>query len=285
MNIPVDQILPNPEQPRKDFDEIEMGNLCASILQNGVVLPIVVEEAGTDRFILHDGERRWRAAKMAGMASVPAVIVPALNGTARQERLVRALVTNIQRADLNPIEEGRSYAELMGMGFTRNQVAMQLGINPARVANCLALLEFEAETQALFASGKLSKDIRLVSALRSIPDAKIRKQTAKMLVEKNITLKGGIETCKRLAETVKTEMIGAGEIPAIRLATKSAGAVARTTWDLFASVGKVPPWIMVEVAARDTCDRCGLRDVASASSCKGCALIEVLKQLIGGTRG
>lgn len=284
VEIPVDQVMPNPEQPRHVFDKQELHNLAQSIRENGVILPIVVEEAGQGRYILHDGERRLRASKLAGLKTIPAVVVPPLNGTAREDRLIRALVANLQRVDLGPIEEAKSYAKLLEMGYSRNEIALQLGISSPRVSGRLKLLELEGEIQDLIERGRLPKDPHLAEALLEIPEPTARVKMAKTLADRNATLKAGIEACQRLVVTLQEEKIGSDETPAMRLATRRAGQVNRPIWDAFMQVGRVPPWALLEIGVRNTCDRCGLRDVASATTCKGCALVELLVELIGTTR-
>ena len=109
--ISIWRVHPNPEQPRKQFDQAELKELADSIREHGVIQPIAVEEAGLD-FILHDGERRWRAPKMAGLTVIPALIIQLLNGTGPQERLTRALVANIQHAAMTPVEEALALKRL-----------------------------------------------------------------------------------------------------------------------------------------------------------------------------
>lgn len=281
VELPLEVILPNPEQPRRQFDSNELHSLAESIRENGVIQPIIVEPAGGGMYILHAGERRTRAARMAGLKTIPAVITPALNGNGQEKRLVRALVENIQRADMNPIEEARGYQRMIDMGYTRNDIGLKLGINSARVADRLELLELDPEIQGLIEAGKLSKDKRLVQALREIPDPTARVKMAKSLSSRNASIPAGVEACKRLAGTLSEETIGAGQTPAMHLATRKAGSLNRPMWDAFAQVGKTPPWPLMEICVRDTCERCGLRDVASAQTCKGCALVELLAQMIG----
>ena len=109
--VNVGQIYPNPEQPRKDFDLAELESLAESIRSHGILVPVKLEAAG-DAFILHDGERRLRAARMAGLTQIPAEIQPGLNGNGPQTRLLQAVIINIQRADMNPVEEGQSYRRM-----------------------------------------------------------------------------------------------------------------------------------------------------------------------------
>ncbi len=288
MDIAIEKILPNPEQPRKDFDGQALEELAASIQALGVIQPVVVEETADGRYILHDGERRLRAAKRAGLRAIPAVVTPALNGTARQERLARALVANIQRAELNPIEVARGFKELIGLGLTQVEVAAQMGLSPSQVSNALRLLQLDAEIQELIASGKLSKDLRLVSTMLALGDAKLRVKTARALADKQISLKGCIETFRRVAEERQrshaTSALDGNDAPALQMARRKAGPVARPKWDVFASVGKLPPWPLVETGARKVCERCGLRDQASMQNCRGCGLVEMLAEMIGSAK-
>lgn len=287
VEMPVEMILPNPEQPRTEFDKKELDALAESIRENGVIQPLIVEPAaenlpgGNGMYFLHAGERRLRAARMAGLKTVPVVITPALNGDGQQKRLVRALVENIQRVDMNPIEEGKGFQRMLEMGFTRNDIALRLGISLKRITDRLDLLELEPEIQELIGSGKLSKDMRLVKALKDIPDATGRVKMARSLSERKATIQAGIAACLKLASALESKAIGAEHTPALHLATQKAGPLNRAIWNAFCQVGKVPPWPLMEVCTRDTCERCGLREVASAQTCKGCALVELLAQMIG----
>ncbi len=280
VEIPIERVMPNPEQPRTEFNQDELRGLAQSISTMGVIQPIVVEAARDDYYILHDGERRLRAAKLAGLKMIPAVIEPPLNGTAKEDRLMRALTANVQRADLGPIEEAKAYAALIEMGYTRNRIALEMGVSPARVAQRLELLKLEPPVQELIGQGKLSKDGRLIAALLDLP-ATAQVKMGKVLAERNATIKASVEACERLANTMATEKIGADESPALKLATKQAGEIRKPLWNAFAQVGKVPPWPLMEICVRDTCNRCSLRDSASATTCRGCALVELLRQMIG----
>jgi ParB/RepB/Spo0J family partition protein len=281
--IPIDRILANPEQPRKFFDQLEMDSLAESIRENDVIQPLVVEWADAGTYILHDGERRLRAAKMAGLKDVPVVIVPPLNGSGPQERMFRALVANIQRADLSPIEEAKAYGRLRDdLGISSNQIAIRLGISNARVSDRLRLLELEPEIQDLIGTGKLTKDIRLVTALEDISSSEARVKLATKLAERHATIKASLEACKNLKYQLQSKNITSG-IPSIRVATKKAGESSRTRWDVFAGVGKLPPWPFVEICARDTCDACDIRPMATEAMCGACPLVECLIKMIGKT--
>ena len=284
MEVPLEMVLPNPEQPREMFDAQELRNLAQSISQNGVIQPIVVEPAVNGQYILQDGERRLRAAKLAGLKTIPVALTAPLNGHGQQQRLVRALVANVQRADLSPIEEARSYQKLVEMGYSRNQIAIELGISSLRVSTRLDLLNLDQPIQDLIEEGKLSKDARLTKALLEIPDADARVKMAKTLSARNATIKASVEACDRLVCAMQAQTIPANEVPAIRLAMKRTGSMRRPIWDAMAQVGRVPPWSLMEICVRDTCDRCGLRDAASETTCRGCPLVDLLREMIGATK-
>ena len=152
-NVAVDHIAPNPEQPRKEFDQAALQELADSINERGVLQPILVQETEPDRFMIIAGERRYRAAKLAGLTVVPVIV----GQFSADEVLEIALVENIQRADLNPIEEANAYAELaQRRGWTQDQLAKHLGKSRPAIANALRLLKLPQATRNAVATGSLS---------------------------------------------------------------------------------------------------------------------------------
>ncbi len=141
--IPVDAIDPNPEQPRRDFDAAELERLADSIRQHGVLQPIVVRRAG-GRYELVVGERRWRATRAAGLEKIPAIIAD----VDERERLEFALVENVQRRDLNPIELAHAFLNLSEGGSTQEEIGRRVSLDRSTVANHLRLLELPRELQA-----------------------------------------------------------------------------------------------------------------------------------------
>ncbi|MBW1687691.1 MAG: ParB/RepB/Spo0J family partition protein [Deltaproteobacteria bacterium] len=141
--IPVDAIDPNPEQPRRAFDAIELERLADSIRQHGVLQPIVLRRVGS-RYELVVGERRWRATRAAGLAKIPAIIAD----VDERERLELALVENVQRRDLNPIELAHAFRSLSEGGTTQEEIGRRVGLDRSTVANHLRLLELPRELQA-----------------------------------------------------------------------------------------------------------------------------------------
>lgn len=154
-DIPVERICPNPLQPRQVFVEREMAELAESIREHGILQPVVVSrlpEAGAYQLIV--GERRWRAARQAGLATIPALIRP----TGSREALELALVENLQRAGLSPLETAEAYAALMSeFGITQEQVAARIGKSRSAVANTLRLLNLAAAVKEALSAGTISE--------------------------------------------------------------------------------------------------------------------------------
>ena len=140
--IPVDRIDPNPEQPRRRFDADALARLSDSIEQHGVLQPVVVRRAG-DRYQLLVGERRWRAARAAGLAAIPAVVADVDD----RDRLELALIENVQRRDLNPIELAHAFRALLESGKTQDEIGRRVSLDRSTIANHLRLLELPRELQ------------------------------------------------------------------------------------------------------------------------------------------
>lgn len=151
--LPMTLIEPNSAQPRKNFDPEAMRELTHSITMHGVVSPITVRRAGDGYYQIIAGERRWRAARSAGLTEIPALVIEADDKTVME----LALIENLQRQDLNPIEEAQGYHSLMEeYGLTQEQVAERVGKSRPAVANALRLLSLPAEAQQMLADGTLS---------------------------------------------------------------------------------------------------------------------------------
>lgn len=151
--VETDAILPNPDQPRRDFDESALEELAASIRRIGIIQPITLREKGDGTYLIIAGERRWRAARKAGLSTIPAYVRTA------DDRAVMemALIENIQREDLNAIEIALAYAKLMEQGeLTQEELATRVGKNRATVANFIRLLKLPAEIQLAVKNKTLS---------------------------------------------------------------------------------------------------------------------------------
>jgi ParB family chromosome partitioning protein len=182
--IPISQISPNPYQPRKTFNEASIEELARSVREHGIVQPLVVTRAG-DRYKLIAGERRFRAAQKAGLTSVPAVIKEiAQEGDALQI----ALIENIQREDLNPMEEALAYHQLHeDFGLTQEEISQRVGKERSTVANFLRLLKLPEPVKKLLASGQLS--MGHARALLAVDSPKKQEQLAERVVKRNLNVR------------------------------------------------------------------------------------------------
>ena len=168
--VPINLIDPNVNQPRKNFDEEAMSELAQSIKAHGIIQPIILVKHGP-RYMIIAGERRWRAAKLAGLEAVPAIIK---DYSERQIKEI-SLVENLQREDLNPIEAARAIRQLMDeYRFTQEQVAERIGKSRSAIANTLRLLTLRAEVIDLIIKGRLSSGHAKCLAVVESPDAQLR---------------------------------------------------------------------------------------------------------------
>ena len=300
--IPLSQIFPNPDQPRKRFDPVKLQELAASIQSVGVLEPVIVESvapkpypglgadngAGDGVYLLHDGERRVRAARIAGLTETPAIVAPGTNGRAstlagHTDRLVRALVANLQREDLTPIEEARAFQQLREYGLSAPQIAARLGTYPNQVYNRLALLELEPEIQAHIDAGEFPCAPNVAKALMAIPDREARLRLVQGAVERRSSNKAIVAAAEKVAtklneaKPVSTQ----GQPPAISQAlAKSHYADKPNRWDALAQVGQLPPWPGLVESARLTCQTCFWRSSASETICRDCPLPDAISHLL-----
>ena len=152
-SLPIYKVEPNPDQPRRDFDEEELQALADSITEHGIIQPLTVRELNSGYYQIIAGERRWRAARLAGLGEVPVVIIEADDKKAME----LALIENLQRQDLNPVEEALGYRSLMeDYGMTQEDAAKRVGKSRPAVANALRLLGLQQEVLEKVRSGELS---------------------------------------------------------------------------------------------------------------------------------
>ncbi|MGQ0434186.1 MAG: ParB/RepB/Spo0J family partition protein [Microthrixaceae bacterium] len=189
--VPVESIAPNPHQPRNYFDEEALASLTASIAELGVLQPILVREVGDDRFELIAGERRWRAAKRAGLPSIP-VVVRTVDEVLSLEQ---ALVENLHREDLNPLEEAAAYQQLMeDFNLTQEQVAQKVGKSRSGVANTLRLFQLPPSIQRLVAENQLAAGH--AKALLGTPDRVFQERLAKDIVATGLSVREAEEAVR-----------------------------------------------------------------------------------------
>ena len=183
--IPIEQIAANPLQPRKVFNEASIEELARSVREHGIVQPLVVTRTGDSKYRLIAGERRFRAAQKAGLATVPVVIKEKV---ADSDALQIALIENIQREDLNPMEEANAYHQLHDeFGLTQEEISRRVGKERSTVANFLRLLRLPDGVKKLLASGQLS--MGHARAILAVSPAKKQEQLAERVVRRNLNVR------------------------------------------------------------------------------------------------
>ncbi len=195
LHIPIARIAPNPNQPRKRFQEQELASLAASIREQGVLQPLVVLRLGDDGYELIIGERRWRASQLAGLDEVPAVVLDASD----RQVVEMALVENVQRADLNPIELAEAFHVLIeNEGMTQEQVGQRVGLDRSTVANNLRLLELDREIQQDVIDGNLT--MGHAKAVLQVPSTH-RQMVRDQIVRRGLTVRAAEELGRRIASS------------------------------------------------------------------------------------
>ena len=198
-SVRINDVEPNREQPRKQFPTEELEALSDSIVKYGVISPITVRRVG-ERYVIIAGERRWRAARMAGLSEIPVIIISADDKKAAEI----ALVENIQRSDLNPVEEAQAYAALIDQyGLTQEEVAEQIGKSRSSVTNSLRLLDLPDAVLSMLAAGKLSSGHAKV--LLGIKDGEKLKAAAEKVAEGELSVRETEKLVKQLLAGPKPE--------------------------------------------------------------------------------
>lgn len=194
--VDINDIRPNSAQPRKNFDEVKLGELASSITANGVIQPLIVRES-TNGYELVAGERRWRAARMSGLRTVPCIV---RNFDDRQNAIV-AIIENMQREDLDPIEEALGLKSMTEKyGFTQEQVSASLGRSRTYITNSIRLLKLPEEIQQYVSSGQMSAAHG--RTIINIPDKAKQKEIADKIIRNDLS----VRATERLAEKVKDEL-------------------------------------------------------------------------------
>lgn len=197
--LPIAKVEPRKEQPREYFDEAALAELADSIEQFGLIQPIVVRKLDTGYYQIIAGERRWRASRMAGLTEVPVRIIEA--DDRRTAEL--ALVENLQREDLNPIEEAKGYKTLIDVyGMTQEQAAKSVGRSRPAITNSMRLLSLTNEVMELVEKGKLSAGH--ARALVSITDGKKQLAAANEVIEKQLSVRKTEELAAKAAKATKS---------------------------------------------------------------------------------
>jgi ParB family chromosome partitioning protein len=194
-NISIEKLKPNPKQPRQVFDKEPLDELAASIREKGIIQPLLARKMPSGEFQIIAGERRWRAAQLADLKEVPVI----LKNTSEMETLELALIENIQRQDLNPIEEAEAYDFLMkNHGLTQQELAVKVGKERATVANVLRLLNLCPEVRLMVSVGEIG--LGQAKVLLSIPDEETQIRLADKVKAENMS----VRALEQLVNRIKT---------------------------------------------------------------------------------
>ena len=193
--LPLYKVEPNPDQPRNDFDEEELQALADSISQHGVIQPLTVRQLETGYYQIIAGERRWRASRIAGLTEIPAIILEVDDRKAME----LALIENLQRQDLNAVEEALGYQSLMKeYGLTQEEVAAQVAKSRPAVANALRLLSLCPEVLEQVKSGTLTAGH--ARAILTLKSEKQQQEAAKKIIALNLSVRQAETLCKNMAK-------------------------------------------------------------------------------------
>jgi ParB family transcriptional regulator, chromosome partitioning protein len=195
MEVPVNAVAPNPKQPRTRFDDDTIATLAASIREVGILQPLVVRRAGDGRYELIAGERRLRAAKAAGLASVPIV----LRDSEDADLLREALIENIHREDLNPIEQAEAFKALLGeLGLKQEELADRVGVSRSHIANTIRLLALPLDVQQLLADDKITAGH--ARAVLSLGDKEAMSSLATRIAGEDLSVRQTEDIVRRFVE-------------------------------------------------------------------------------------
>jgi ParB family transcriptional regulator, chromosome partitioning protein len=297
-DITVTAIKPNPHQHRTDFNAVELQELAASLQEHGVIQPLVITpNGGPDSFLLIAGERRWRAAQLAGLATVPCKVMPKQSD---RKMAALALTENLHRADINPIEEARGYQHLIDLGLSVSEISQEVGKHSTKIYSRLQLLKLDLAIQTLIERGELQSDCRVATALLAVP-ASVRVELATKLAHAHATIKAIEAACKKVvAQSTKTKdkatmrklaaqraTAQGHNLPAddrpihaahLKQAARAMCAPCDIKQDVLGEAFPAPAWTLITHAADSTCAGCGLQNLKDA--CNECPGVELLRKLI-----
>lgn len=248
--IDVNDISANPKQPRTDFDEDQLTELALSIKEVGLLQPPVVRAIGNGKYQLIMGERRFRAAKLAGLKSIPVII----RQTSDDQLLREALVENIHRSQLNPLEEGAAYQQLLNdFGYTHDELASKLSKSRPVITNTMRLLNLPPAVQRRVAAGVISAGH--ARALLSLTDEREIENLANRIVAEGLTVRAVEEIVASGTASVKTTGVKRGRLIAPKLAQISADLSDRLDTRVRVELGRKKGKIVIEFATVEDLER------------------------------
>ena len=248
--VDINAIVPNPKQPRTIFDTDALNELSASIKEVGVLQPPVVRDLGNGRYELIMGERRLRASKLAGLKTIPVII----RQTPDNELLREALLENIHRSQLNPLEEGSAYQNLLNdFGYTHDELAVKVGKSRPVITNTLRLLNLPASVQRRVAAGILSAGH--ARALLSLTDEGEIEKLAGRIVAEGLSVRATEEIVATHQGSIKTAKPKAGKLLSPRLKELADGMSDRLDTRVTVELGKQKGKITIEFATLEDLER------------------------------
>ena len=299
--IALDAIAPNPKQPRRQFEPVALQALADSLRERGgVEQPItVMPNGGPDSYILIDGERRWRAAQLAGLVTIEAVVRAKKSD---QDLFLSALIANLHRSDLNAIEEARAYQTLKYDHHQKvSEIARSTGKPAGIIYARLKWMKVAPEVQQLVEQGQLQGDNRIAQALLELPP-KLQIALATRLARQHATIQAVLVACQHAAEQVEKQTV-TKQRPMVQRATQRAGhtplatkrltidarAIAQATCDAcdlrpaVKSTILEPAWTLVAAVADQTCNACDVRSLQGV--CDACPAVELLRRIVESSKG
>ncbi len=287
MKIQINQIVPNPKQPRKNFNQTALRELADSIEQNGLIHPILVEPTKTG-YVLVAGERRLRAFKLLGLKEIEAIVRDRSNHSGR-DRLITAIVENIQREDMDPIEEANAYKALMDeYDLNGSEVAIKVGKSATKIYQSLSMLKLPKEIQQMISGRLIPKQPEVIQAFLSLKDPSAQVGLAQRAARLKLKVPTILEAAGRLNGALsaeKTKIRKKAKSPAMIEALEKSGVdcdddTAPARWNALMQLETVPPWGHISKAALNTCEACELRPNASPKICGRCPLVDHLSRLM-----
>jgi ParB family transcriptional regulator, chromosome partitioning protein len=275
MIIPLNKIIPNPQQPRRDFDAAALEELAASIKAHGVINPISVEQ-GHGNYILIDGERRVRAARLAGLTEIEASVRPGLNGSGALERAILAVVANVQRADMNPIERAKAFERLEQAGLTKTEIARQVGMHLGSINNAAVLLRLPESVQEYIADGRVTSGPISTRSLMAMGDEEMMLAACRTAAQFGMSERALSNLCRRMGQ-------GRSQSKANKRKVVEAHAVVTAWtgnhWNMIAQAGSPELSADLRKAAEETCHECVLYEEASRANCRECPGPALLRRI------
>lgn len=284
-SILIEKIKPNPEQPRSEFDRDGLVELARSIKQHGLLQPILVEEH-EDHYVLIAGERRLRAHELLNYPEIEAKVIAPTNHNGK-EKLVYAMLENIQRSDMTPIDTAKAYKRLQDKyGLSITKIAKLLDLTYAKVRNTIILLDYDPEVYKYINSGQLGKGPDLLRAIKSIEDKKVRLKLIETIVNKQLKSSAAVNAAKNLAAALKAPKLNETRSPALEIARQNNNLAfideerPPSNWTVLSGMDKLPEWSLLIEKSIEMCSECLLKPMANKETCGQCPAAELITKLV-----